>query len=68
MVNRRWTLRRALEWVQRHRPEAAPNAGYMAALLQLEEGLFGEQTVKVRRGGAGAALWVAVGGCARCGA
>ena len=47
MVNRRWTLKRALQWIQRYRPEAAPNAGYMAALARLEEDLFGEQTVKV---------------------
>eukprot|EP00887_Chlorella_sp_A99_P007916 scaffold12.g7916.t1 len=49
MQRRRLTLKRALELVQRQRPEAAPNAGYVAALLQLEEQLFGQQTVKVRK-------------------
>ena len=50
MTRRRWSLRRALELLHRHRPEAAPNAGYMAALTSLEQELFGEQTVKVREG------------------
>ena len=48
MTRRRWPLKRALEFLQRMRPEAAPNAGYLAALLRLEEELFGRQTVKVR--------------------
>jgi predicted protein tyrosine phosphatase len=49
MTRRKWTLRRAIEFLQGQRPQAAPNAGYMAALLRLEEDLFGKQTVKVKR-------------------
>ena len=51
MTRRRWPLNRALAFLQRMRPEAAPNAGYLAALLSLEEELFGRQTVKVRLSG-----------------
>lgn len=47
MTRRRWPLNRAMEFLRRARPEAEPNAGYLAALLRLEEGLFGRQTVKV---------------------
>lgn len=43
------------QFLQRARPEAAPNAGYLAALLRLEEGLFGRQTVKVGVGMKGCA-------------
>jgi hypothetical protein len=53
MTRWRWPLNRALEFLQRMRPEAAPNAGYLAALLRLEEELFGRQTVKVKLGGIG---------------
>lgn len=49
MMRRQWTLRRALDFLQRQRPQAAPNAGYMAALVRLEEELFGAQTVKVKK-------------------
>jgi atypical dual specificity phosphatase len=48
MTRRRWMLRRALLFLQEARPQAAPNAGYMACLLVLEEELFGRQTVKVK--------------------
>lgn len=51
MTRRRWPLNRALDFLRRMRPEAEPNAGYLAALLRLEEELFGRQTVKV--GGCG---------------
>jgi hypothetical protein len=47
MQRRSWPLDRALAFLQRARPEAAPNAGYLKALLGLEEELFGRQTVKV---------------------
>lgn len=50
MTRRRWPLNRAMQFLHRMRPEAAPNAGYLAALLRLEEGLFGRQTVKVGGG------------------
>lgn len=49
MHSRKWTLKRALEHLQSYRPEAAPNAGYMAALIRLEEELHGKQTVTVKR-------------------
>ncbi|KAL4436854.1 hypothetical protein ABPG75_003993 [Micractinium tetrahymenae] len=49
MTRRRWPLNRATEFLRRMRPEAAPNAGYLAALLRLEEGLFGRQTVKMKK-------------------
>lgn len=42
-----WSLRKGLRHIHRLRPEVAPNAGYMAGLLRLEEHLFGQQTVKV---------------------
>jgi hypothetical protein len=48
MMRRSWPLNRALDFLRRMRPEAQPNAGYLAALLKLEEELFGRQTVKVR--------------------
>lgn len=60
MTRRRWPLNRAMDFLRRMRPEAAPNAGYLAALLRLEEGLFGRQTVKVRAGG-----WVGGAGPSR---
>jgi predicted protein tyrosine phosphatase len=49
MTRRRWPLRRALELLQERRPEAAPNAGYMQQLAELEGELFGTQTVKVKK-------------------
>jgi protein-tyrosine phosphatase len=49
MMRRRWTLRKALDFVQQERPQVAPNAGYLAALLSLEEKLFGRQTVKAKK-------------------
>ncbi len=49
MMTKNWTLKRALDLVTRHRPEAIPNAGYLAQLLQLEEELFGKQTVKGKK-------------------
>lgn len=49
MQSHKWSLKKALEYLQTHRPEAAPNAGYMAALLILEEQLHGKQTVKLKR-------------------
>jgi len=49
MIHREFTLRRAVDFLQRHRPQAAPNAGYMAALIALEDELFGTQTVKVKK-------------------
>ncbi|KAL4432560.1 hypothetical protein ABPG77_000497 [Micractinium sp. CCAP 211/92] len=49
MTRRRWPLNRAMDFLRRMRPEAAPNAGYLAALLRLEEGLFGRQTVKMKK-------------------
>jgi hypothetical protein len=49
MQSHKWSLKKALEYLQTHRPEAAPNAGYMAALLMLEEQLHGKQTVKLKR-------------------
>lgn len=50
MQSQGWSLRQGMRFLTRLRPEAAPNAGYMAALLRLEEQLFGKQTVKVGRG------------------
>ena len=47
VLRRGMALRKAMEVLQRARPEAAPNAGYLAALAALEEGLTGRQTVKV---------------------
>ncbi|PSC74445.1 MAP kinase phosphatase with leucine-rich repeats 3 [Micractinium conductrix] len=49
MTRRRWDLNRALQFLRRARPEAEPNAGYLAALLRLEEELFGRQTVKMKK-------------------
>ncbi|KAI3425893.1 hypothetical protein D9Q98_007866 [Chlorella vulgaris] len=49
MTRRRWPLNRAMQFLQKARPEAAPNAGYLAALLWLEEELFGRQTVKMKK-------------------
>ncbi|KDD73181.1 hypothetical protein H632_c2452p0, partial [Helicosporidium sp. ATCC 50920] len=49
MTRRRWTLARALRWVERVHHAVAPNAGYMLELLRLEEKLLGRRTVKVRK-------------------
>ncbi|KAL6785276.1 hypothetical protein ACKKBG_A03170 [Auxenochlorella protothecoides x Auxenochlorella symbiontica] len=49
MQSQGWSLRQGMRFLTRLRPEAAPNAGYMAALLRLEEQLFGKQTVKGRK-------------------
>lgn len=57
MTRRRWDLNRALQFLRRARPEAEPNAGYLAALLRLEEELFGRQTVKVGASRPFADLW-----------
>lgn len=43
----KWTLKEALEFVTAARPGASPNAGFMARLLELDEKLYGRQTVKV---------------------
>ena len=43
-----WTLKQALDFVSQHRPQASPNAGFMARLIRLEESLHGTKTVKVR--------------------
>ena len=49
ILKRGMTLREAVDLVQRARPQAAPNAGYMNALGQLEEKVHGKKTVKVRK-------------------
>ena len=41
------TLKHALELVQKARPSANPNAGFMTQLLRLEQKLHGRKTVKV---------------------
>lgn len=43
----KWTLKEALEFVVAARPGASPNAGFLARLLELDEKLYGRQTVKV---------------------
>ena len=47
MATRRWTLKRALEAVTRVRPQAQPNAGFLAQLLELDEQINGRKTLKV---------------------
>ncbi len=49
MTRRKWTLKQALEFLHEHRPQAAPNAGYLQQLSALEAQLFGTQTVKVKK-------------------
>jgi predicted protein tyrosine phosphatase len=49
ILKRGMTLREAVDLVQQARPQAAPNAGYMNALGQLEEKVHGKKTVKVRK-------------------
>jgi len=49
MTRRNWTLKQALEFLHDRRPQAAPNAGYLQQLSVLEAGLFGTQTVKVKK-------------------
>lgn len=41
------TLKSALQLVQKARPSANPNAGFMTQLLRLEQKLHGRKTVKV---------------------
>ena len=43
-----WTFKEALEFVSAARPQASPNAGFMARLLELDQKLHGKRTVKVR--------------------
>ena len=47
MHHRDWTLREALDFVQRAKPAASPNAGFMMQLLKLDQQLNGVKTVKV---------------------
>lgn len=42
-----WTFKEALEFVSAARPQASPNAGFMARLLELDQKLHGKRTVKV---------------------
>jgi atypical dual specificity phosphatase len=49
MTRRNWTLKQALEFLHDHRPQAAPNAGYLQQLSALEAELFGTQTVKIKK-------------------
>ena len=49
MTRRKWTLKKALEFLHERRPQAAPNAGYLQQLAALEAKLFGTQTVKVKK-------------------
>ncbi|KAK9816445.1 hypothetical protein WJX72_000348 [[Myrmecia] bisecta] len=49
MQTKRWTLKQALQFVSRHRPEVSPNAGFMAKLLELDQKLHGKKTVKVKK-------------------
>jgi len=46
-VLQKWTLKEVLEFVSAARPRASPNAGFMARLLELDQKLYGRQTVKV---------------------
>jgi hypothetical protein len=43
MVIKRWTLRRAREFVVRSRPQVAPNLGFLQQLLDLEKLIFAER-------------------------
>lgn len=49
ILKRNHTLKDAVTLVQQARPQAAPNAGYMNALVQLEERVHGKKTIKVRK-------------------
>ena len=42
-------MKAAMEFIQERRPSASPNAGFAAALSDLEEDLHGCRTVKVRQ-------------------
>lgn len=49
IMKRSYTLKDAVTLVQKARPQAAPNAGYMNSLGQLEEKIHGKKTIKVRK-------------------
>eukprot|EP00891_Asterochloris_glomerata_P005711 jgi/Astpho2/5711/e_gw1.00079.125.1_t len=49
MQKKQLTLKSALQLVQKARPSANPNAGFMTQLLRLEQKLHGRKTVKVKR-------------------
>lgn len=49
MATERLPLREALSLVTAAKPDAAPNAGFMAQLTTLERELFGVATVRVKR-------------------
>ena len=49
ITRRRWTLKKAMEFLLEKRPQAAPNAGYLQQLSALEAQLLGTQTMKVKK-------------------
>lgn len=49
ILKRKYTLKDAVSLVLQTRPQAAPNAGYMNSLGQLEEKVHGKKTIKVRK-------------------
>lgn len=49
ILKKSYTLKDAMNLVQRARPQAAPNAGYMNSLGYLEEKVHGKKTIKVRK-------------------
>lgn len=49
MTRRKWTLHKALRYVQERHPRAAPNAGYLVQLARLDAQLFGASSLKVKK-------------------
>lgn len=49
ITRRRWSLKKAMEFLLEKRPQAAPNAGYLQQLSALEAELLGTQTLKVKK-------------------
>ena len=47
LVRQDWSLKQALDFVTKQRPQVSPNAGFMARLIRLEQSLHGTKTVTV---------------------